>query len=122
MTAHVFNARLDPRYPATLPREVIAGLLRQELRFDGAVIADNMQMGAIRQHYPYEGAVELAINAGVDILAIANNSVYEPDIALRTIELIERLVREGRVPEARIREPYARAQRLKSRLSRAPAR
>lgn len=121
MTAHVFNARLDPRYPATLSRDIITGLLRQELRFDGVVISDDMQMGAIRQHYSYEGAVELAINAGVDILAIANNSVYEPDIALRAIELIERLVREGRVPEARIRESYARIQRLKSRLSRSPA-
>ncbi|HXG42788.1 MAG TPA: glycoside hydrolase family 3 N-terminal domain-containing protein [Dehalococcoidia bacterium] len=119
MTAHVFNARLDPQHPATLSRRTITGLLREELGFDGVVISDDMQMGAIRDHYSYEGAVELALNAGVDVLAIANNSVYEPDIARRTIDLIERLVREGRVPEGRIRESYARVQRLKSRLLRA---
>ncbi len=117
MTAHVFNARLDPEHPATLSQKTIDGLLRGELGFQGVVMSDDLQMGAIRQRYSYEKAVELCILAGVDLLAIANNSIYEPDIVPRTIDLVERLVREGRVPEARIRESYARIQRLKARLA-----
>lgn len=117
MTAHVFNARLDPDYPATLSRKTIGGLLRGELGFQGVVMSDDLQMGAIRERYSYERAVELCILAGVDLLAIANNSIYEPDIVPRTVDLVERLVRQGRVPEERIRESYARIQRLKSRLA-----
>lgn len=57
MTAHVFNARLDDCYPATLSKNVITGLLRGELGFDGVVISDDMQMGAIVDHFGFETAI-----------------------------------------------------------------
>ena len=80
MTAHVFNAALDSEYPATLSKTTIDGILRGQLGYDGVVISDDMQMGAIRKHYGFEEAVLKAIEAGVDILAIANNSVFEEDV------------------------------------------
>lgn len=45
MTAHVFNSKLDPHYPATLSSKVINGILRTELGFKGVVITDDMNMG-----------------------------------------------------------------------------
>jgi beta-N-acetylhexosaminidase len=113
LTAHIFNGRLDPDHPATLSEPTISGILRQQLGWDGAVISDDMQMGAIRDAYGYEEAVALAIEAGVDILLIANQLVYEPDIAPRTIDIIEGLVRSGRIGEERIDASYRRILALK---------
>lgn len=113
LTAHVFNARLDPNHPATLSRATITGILREQLGWDGAVLSDDMQMGAIRDAYGYEESVALAIEAGIDLLVVANQRVYEPDVASRTIDIVEGLVRAGRVSEARIDESAARIARLR---------
>ena len=82
MTAHVFNANLDPRFPATLSRNVIGGILRGELGYSGVVMSDDMQMRAISQYYGFDSAIEAAINAGVDILAFANNLDFDPEAGL----------------------------------------
>jgi beta-N-acetylhexosaminidase len=116
MTAHVFNRKTDGDNPATLSKPTISGLLREELNYDGVVISDDMQMGAITEHYGFETAVQAAIEAGVDILVFANNSVYEEDIAARTGAFIKQLVQHGTVSEARIDTSYQRVQRLKQRL------
>lgn len=116
MTAHIFNSRLDAEYPATLSKKIITGILREQLTYDGVVITDDMQMGAIRNEFGYAQAVELTLNAGVDMLAIANNLVYEPDIAGRTIGIVKQLVNDGKISEQRIDESYQRIMRLKARL------
>jgi len=117
MTAHVFNAALDPVYPATLSRSTIDGLLRGELGYDGVVISDDMQMGAIRRYYGYEDAVLAAVDAGVDILAISNNVLYEEDVVSRTVAILRQAVASGRISRARIEQSYGRIQRLKQRLA-----
>jgi beta-N-acetylhexosaminidase len=113
LTAHVFNATLDPEHPATLSQPTITGILRDQLGWDGLVISDDMQMGAIRQAYGYADAVRLAILAGVDVLTIAQQQVYEPGIVGQTIDMIEGMVTAGSLTEARIDESYARIQALK---------
>jgi beta-N-acetylhexosaminidase len=113
MTAHVFNARLDDQHPATLSQATITGILREELNYEGVVISDDMQMGAIARYYGFETAVQKAIEAGVDMLAFANNSVYEEDVAERAIHVIRELVQAGTISEARIEASYRRIQRLK---------
>ncbi len=117
MTAHVFNAALDPTFPATLSRSTIDGLLRGELGHDGVVISDDMQMGAIRRYYGYEDAVLAAVDAGVDILAISNNVLYEEDVVSRTVAILRQAVASGRISRARIEQSYGRIQRLKQRLA-----
>lgn len=116
MTAHIFNSHLDPDWPATMSKKVIGGILRDQLGYDGVVISDDMQMKAIREHYPLELALEKSIMAGVDIIIFGNNLVYEEDIAEKSINMIVGLVEEGRIPQHRIDESYERIQRLKSRL------
>jgi beta-N-acetylhexosaminidase len=108
LTAHVFNASLDPEHPATLSRAIVTGLLREQLGWDGVVISDDMQMGAIRAQYGYAEAIALAIEAGIDLLTIANQQVYEEGVVGTTVDLIERFVRDGRISEARIAESAAR--------------
>ncbi len=111
MTAHIFNAALDPDLPATLSTKTITGLLREGLAFDGPVISDDMQMKAISANYGFEDAVLKAVAAGVDILVFANNSVFDPGVAASALEIIRKAVRDGRVGEERIDESYARITR-----------
>lgn len=115
MTAHTFNTRIDPDYPATLSKTTIDGILRKRLGFDGVVISDDLYMGAIVQHFSYETAVEKAINAGVDLLIMANDKVYAPDVAPRTIAFLEKLVTDGRIPQSRIDQACGRIMALKNR-------
>ncbi len=115
MTAHIYNANLDPDYPATLSHAVVTGLLRRDLGYNGPVISDDMQMQAITDRYGFEEAIELAINAGVDILEYANNTVFDPEAASKAIAAIKQLVEQGQVSPERIEESYQRIIQFKGR-------
>ena len=120
MTAHVFNAKLDPEHPATLSKAVITGLLRDQLGYDGVVVSDDMQMGAIVRQYGFETALRLTIDAGVDVVAIANNLEYDENVAARCVDLIREWVEAGEISEERIDASYRRLCRLKDRLPMVP--
>ncbi|MFN3334808.1 MAG: beta-N-acetylhexosaminidase, partial [Caldilinea sp.] len=115
MTAHVFNAQLDPDSVATLSQPIITGILREELGFDGVVFSDDMQMGAIADNYGFEDAVVRTVEAGVDVIAIANNLTFDPEIATRIIELLAAAVADGRLSEARIDASCRRIMALKAK-------
>jgi beta-N-acetylhexosaminidase len=117
MTAHIFNGMLDPERPATLSPAIITGLLREKLGYDGVVISDDMQMQAIAKQYDFEAAVGLAVSAGVDMIAIANNLSYAANWAERAIAAIQELVASGKVSAERIDQSYRRIMRLKQRLA-----
>jgi len=115
MTAHIFNANLDSSFPATLSKPIITGILREQLKFDGVVISDDMQMKAIADHYGFDEAIHRAIDAGVDIIAIANNSIFDENVAARAIAVIKQLVQDGKISPARIEQSCQRIMRLKVR-------
>lgn len=117
MTAHIFNANLDPDFPATLSKKILTGILRQRLRYDGVIISDDLQMKAISNYYGLETAIYRAIDAGIDIVSFANNSIIETDAASLATGIIKRLVQVGRIPEARIEESHRRIQALKKRIT-----
>jgi beta-N-acetylhexosaminidase len=113
MTAHIFNRRLDPEFPATLSKKTITGLLRKEMQFQGLVISDDMEMKAISAEYSRKTALELALNAGIDIMLMANNLVYDQNIAIRTQEMILELIASKRISTARIDQACRRIMNLK---------
>ena len=113
MSAHVFNAKLDPERPATLSHAVITGLLRERLGFRGVVISDDMEMKAISSQYGLDHSVPAAIEAGIDVLCFGNNLSYDPDIAGKAIVILERAVASGRIAERRIDESCQRVLALK---------
>ncbi len=114
MTAHVFNKRLDTRYPATLSKRIVTGILRDRMGYDGVIISDDMQMGAIRKYYGFEQAITLAIQAGIDILIIANNTIYDPTAIPRALAIIRGLVDRGTISLSRIEASYRRIMKLKA--------
>jgi len=118
MAAHIFNQNLDPIYPATLSENTVTDILRDSLDWGGLIISDDMQMSAISDNYGLETAIELAINAGVDILLFSNNSTtFDPEIAHKAIEIIYQLVQDGKISEERIDESNQRIQALKQFLN-----
>lgn len=68
MTAHVIIEAIDPDLPATLSHDVLTGVLRGELGFDGVIVTDAMQMQAIVDHWGAEDAAIMALQAGADVL------------------------------------------------------
>ncbi len=113
MTAHIFNAKLDSTYPATLSEPVISGLLRDSLDFDGVVMSDDLQMKAIRTQYGLKETIKMSIQAGVDILSFANNSIFDAEIAAKAHRTIKKLVEEGEISKERINQSYDRIMSLK---------
>ncbi|MCX6558676.1 MAG: glycoside hydrolase family 3 protein [Candidatus Aminicenantes bacterium] len=113
MTAHIFNSQLDSEFPATLSKKTIYQLLRREMHYTGIVISDDMEMKAISAEYSREKVLELALNAGIDVVLMANNMVYDPDIASRTQETILGLIAAKRVSAARIERACRRVQAWK---------
>jgi len=97
MTAHVFNAKLDPEFPATLSHKIITGILREKLGFDGVITSDDMEMKAIAHHYGLEKSVPAAIAAGLDVLCFGNNLTYDPAIARKAVDILVRAVESGRL-------------------------
>jgi len=108
MVGHLRHRELDPRWPASLSPAMVKGLLREELGFGGVVVTDDLQMGAIRDHYDLRTVIRQALRADVDLLMFANNTVYQPDIAARAADIIRSLVENGEVSEARINRSYRR--------------
>lgn len=113
MTAHIYNAHLDPDYPATLSKPTITGILRDQLGYEGLIITDAMDMGAIYDNYDLEEALKLSINAGCDIFLFANNLVYDEKIAEKAVDIVTKLVDEGEISDAQIDDSCARILRLK---------
>jgi beta-N-acetylhexosaminidase len=116
MTAHIYNAHLDPDLPATLSHKTITGLLRGELGFNGVVMTDDMQMKAITANYSFDTAIQLAVKAGVDIIMIGDNRLFGPNTTARAIAIIKQMVASGAIAPDRIDESYERIMTLKEYL------
>jgi beta-N-acetylhexosaminidase len=117
MTAHVFNRRLDRRYPATLSRPTITGLLRRELGWVGVVVSDDLRMGAIEHHYGLDEAAVLALEAGVDVLLIADDRLPDGRSAAHVaLTAIRHALEQGRLAPPTVEAALARIDALRARL------
>ncbi|MGV9777172.1 glycoside hydrolase family 3 protein [Streptosporangium sp. NPDC003464] len=107
MCGHLLVPALDPGNPATLSRRVLTGLLREEMGFDGLLVTDAIEMGAVAAlHPPGEIAVR-ALAAGVDAICVGVSSPGGESVyALR--DAIVEAVHDGRLPEERLAEAAAR--------------
>jgi len=117
MVAHVFNKNLDSKYPATLSKKTVDGLLRKKLGFKGVVITDDLQMGAISKKYSLRKTLKLAIKAGDDILLIGNQlDPKQVKSTKKLVNTISSLIKTGEVKVDRIEKSYKRIQKLKEKL------
>ena len=110
MVGHITlpNATQDG-LPASLSKEVVTGLLRGEMGYDGIVVTDAMNMGAIAENYSSADAAVLALQAGVDLILVPADfeSAYQGVLDA---------VRDGRLSEERINESLRRILHAKLEL------
>ncbi|EAY31646.1 glycoside hydrolase family 3 protein [Microscilla marina] len=118
MTAHVFNKKLDAKYPATLSKKIMNDYLRKKWGWQGIIISDDMQMNAIAKNFGIEEALEKSINAGVDIVLFSNNGriFYNKNIVPEAINIIKKLIKQGKISRKRIDESYQRIKKMKQGL------
>ena len=123
MTAHVYNRRLDRRHPATLSRPTITDLLRRDLGWRGVVVSDDLRMGAIEQHYGLDEAAVLALNAGVDVLLIADDRLPEGRSGASVArDAIARALQGGRLAPETVEAALARVDAFRDRAPASPRR
>jgi beta-N-acetylhexosaminidase len=107
LLGHLFYPALDPVHSADLSPVTIQRL-RSDVGFQGAIISDDMEMGAITATTPApEAAVEFLINGG-DMVMIAHHL----DVAEATFDAIKAAVESGRLPRARLDEAVSALQAL----------
>lgn len=112
MSAHVMFPAFEPeRVPCTLSGNVLTGLLRGQLKFDGVVVTDCLEMNAIAEHFGVaEGAVR-AVEAGADLVLVSHR--FERQQA--ALDALLQAVEQGRIPMRRIDESVARIMAAKRR-------
>lgn len=109
MAAHILCTELDENHPASMSKNIITDLLRDEMGFEGVVITDDLTMGAISESYSFGDAAVLSINAGCDILSIC----FGEDNVKQAVKAIKEAVENGAITEERIDESVRRILKLK---------
>lgn len=119
MIGHLYHADYadgDGETPSSLSTRWIDGVLREELGFDGVVISDDLEMGAIREHFDLEETVTKGVRAGMDVLLFSNTADTRQSLASEVLAI---LVAEANADPAfkdRIEQSYERIVALKERL------
>ncbi|HEV8539709.1 MAG TPA: beta-N-acetylhexosaminidase [Nitrospiraceae bacterium] len=112
MTAHVLYPSLDAQAPATLSPAILTGLLREQMKFEGLILTDDLEMHAIIDHYGVGEAAVLAVEAGADVLLICKDR----DRQVAAFQGIRDAAREGRIAPARLDASLRRVARIKDRF------
>ncbi len=96
--------------PASLSSIIVNDILRNELKFDGVVMIDAVNMGTISNNYSEKDIYVKAINAGVNMFIMPNGSK-------RVIDLIEKAVKSGEIDEKMIDDSAKRIVDLRNKIS-----
>lgn len=115
MTAHIWYPAYDPagEMPASLSANIVTGLLRDDMRFNGLIMTDAIEMDAIDTRFSYAEASIRAIQAGVDIIAFGAH--LGPDSQAGAMQAVIDAVTRGDIPEARIDDSVRRILNAKLR-------
>ncbi|NOS91170.1 MAG: glycoside hydrolase family 3 protein [Cyclobacteriaceae bacterium] len=118
MSCHIVNKELDKSgRPGTLSVDMLDGMLRKKLGYQGVVFSDDMQMEAITKQYGLDESIKMAILAGVDILCFANNVPGSQKVSpQRIFSVIKNAVASGEISAERINQSYHRIIALKKKI------
>ena len=112
MTSHAIYPSLDPHIPATLSHRVLTELLRESLGFEGLIITDDLEMGAIEKRWGVAGGAVASFEAGADILLICEDQKY----VLEGIEILRKKLLRNEISIRRLQASVARIMKAKARF------
>lgn len=104
MTSHIKFPNIDPDWPATLSEKFITQILRNELRYRGLVVTDDLGMKAMTKHYGIEEVPVRALNAGVDLLLYCN----DPEVPPQALEAVVGAMAQGSLSEEKMKDSHRR--------------
>lgn len=88
MVGHLIYTGLDT-LPASVSPQVINNFLRNELGFQGIVITDDMEMGALTSMYGFREMGVAAVQAGVDVLLVCHNYEHQQQVYQGVLEAVK---------------------------------
>jgi len=112
MTSHPVYPNLDAtRVPATFSRRIVHDYLRGDARFEGVIVSDDLEMGAIGETCPIGEAVMRAAAAGHDLLLVCHTEPAQRAAALALVDAY----RSGALPTRDLEAAVERVRRLRER-------
>jgi beta-N-acetylhexosaminidase len=116
MTAHIRFVDIDPAFPATMSAPVLR-ILREDLRFKGVIVSDDLEMNAVVGDYGLEEVMSRCSSAGVDLFMFAHSAAKQN----QAIDILTRDAERRLLPREVVRGAGKRLDRLFARFVR-PAR
>lgn len=104
MVSHAMYPQIDPDYPASLSKAIITDWLRKDLGYNGVVVTDDMDMGALANHYTFGDMAVQSILAGSDILLVC----HEYEHMQEAYNGLMKAVKDGRISKERLDESVKR--------------
>jgi len=110
MLSHVIYKNIDPKNPASLSKNIIS-ILREELKFNGIIMTDSMDMKAITSKYDIKDAAVISIKNGSDMVLIGR---YDPE---KVKKQIVKSLKSGEISTKKIEESYKRITDIKKKYN-----
>ena len=116
MVSHAMYPQIDPDHPASLSKAIITDWLRKDIGYNGVVVTDDMDMGALAKHYTFGDMAVQSILAGSDILLVC----HEYEHMQEAYNGLMKAVKDGRISKERLDESVKRILLMKmSKISQA---
>jgi len=122
MVGHLVHSNLSgPGLPASLSAPAVQGVLRDYLGYSGAVVADDMQMGALRRYFAPDESILMGIEAGIDLFIFSNRLYPDPEMPARFHRVVEAAIEKGKLTRERIEKSATLLNHLKLSVAAANA-
>ena len=112
MVSHANYAAIDENNPASLSRAVQTDFLRDELHYDGVIITDDLEMGAVSKTNDFSDLGVKAVQAGADIVMVCHDYSHATAVYLGLLDAVEK----GVISNERIDESARRILKVKAKV------
>ena len=112
MTSHAVYPALDPACSATLSQPILTGILRERMGFEGLILSDDLEMGAIAKKWGVPEGASRSFAAGVDVLLVCK----EQRLIAECLREIRAGLLKKEIPVERLRQSTDRIQKVKARF------
>ena len=104
MVSHAMYPQIDAAHPSSLSKAIITDWLRKDMGYNGVVVTDDMDMGALAKHYTFSDMAVQSILAGSDILLVC----HEYEHMQEAYNGLMKAVKDGRISKERLDESVKR--------------
>lgn len=118
MVGHLYHPRFSDTKlrPASLSYKAVTGVLRQEIGFNGLIITDDLGMGAVKKNFSLKATLIHAVNAGNDILLLADGQNSTAKGVNRLHNILKQAVIDGEIKPKTLFSAYNRILKVKNTI------